>query len=69
MSQEATNVVSHDNFKQRRLTKIANKFVEIYEEDELEAAAYAKRAVRESEYPLLRTYITNAFIRNGWDFE
>lgn len=68
MSELAT-VTSHEEFQSRRFTKIADKFVEIYEDDPLEAAAYAREAVSEQDYMTLRNFITNAFVRAGWEFE
>jgi len=65
----ATNIVSNDEFQHRRFTKIANEFVEIYDNDPLEAAAFARSAVAQKDYNKLRMHITNAFVRAGWSFE
>lgn len=63
------NVVSNDEFQHRRLTKIADDFVEIYDKDPMEAAAFARQAVAAKDYNKLRMHITNAFIRAGWSFD
>lgn len=70
MSEDNTaRVTPNSEFQHRRFTQIADRFVEIYEEDEMEAARYAKGAVKESDYGKLRMYITNAFVRAGWSFD